>query len=41
MNTYRLILTGLGNVGRNMLRILDIQADLLREQYDVKPMLLA
>ena len=36
MNTYRLILTGLGNVGRNMLRILDIQADLLREQYDVK-----
>ena len=36
MKTYRLILTGLGNVGRNMLRILDTQADLLRAQYGVQ-----
>ncbi len=36
MKIYRLILTGLGNVGRNMLRILDTQADLLRDQYGVQ-----
>lgn len=36
MKTYRLILTGLGNVGRNMLKILDTQADVLRERYGVQ-----
>jgi len=36
MKTYRLILTGLGNVGRNMLKILHTQADMLRERYGVQ-----
>ena len=33
---YRLILTGLGNVGRNFLRILQTQADVLRDRYGVQ-----
>ena len=33
LQTYRLILTGLGNVGRNFLRILQTQADVLRNRH--------
>jgi len=33
MRTYRLVLAGLGNVGRNFITLLDTQADLLSERY--------
>jgi homoserine dehydrogenase len=36
MKTYRLILTGLGNVGRNFLRILHTQANVLHNQFGVQ-----
>ena len=41
MKTYRLILTGLGNVGRNFLRILHTQADVLRDRYGVALVIVA
>jgi homoserine dehydrogenase len=33
MQTIRLILTGLGNAGRNFLRLMESQRDLLRDVY--------
>jgi homoserine dehydrogenase len=35
VRTYRLILSGLGNVGRSFLELLQSQADLLAHQYDI------
>lgn len=36
MRTYRLILSGLGNVGRNFLELIPAQADVLARRYDLK-----
>lgn len=41
MKTQRLILCGLGNVGRSFLHIMQTQADLLRERYDLELKLVA
>ncbi|HEY8600334.1 MAG TPA: hypothetical protein VIL85_18000 [Thermomicrobiales bacterium] len=34
--TYRVILTGLGNIGANFLAIIAQRADLLRDQFNVE-----
>jgi homoserine dehydrogenase len=39
MRSYRLILAGLGNVGRNFIRLMETQAELLRARYGVELLL--